>query len=407
MKIAILTLGCRTNQAESLSLSEQLSQMGHEIVTVNDLPDYCIINTCTITHKADADARHLIKKLSQKFKTIVTGCFVKHNREFLNSLAIKSFENHEKSLIINEFTPNISQNTKVLPLAKQRPLVKIQDGCNLFCSYCIVPYVRGRSKSEPPEEILKKVQHYEDLGYREIVLTGIHIGSYGVDFKTNYRLSDLVTLILSKTKSIRLRISSIEITEIDDKILDLLNHQRFCKHLHIPLQSGCDRILKLMKRPYITAYYEAKINEILNKYPLIAIGTDVIAGFPSETDSDFNASLNFIKKIPFAYLHCFTFSKRKLTEAYNFKEQVPEKIKKLRTKQLLQLAHAKKTAYLSKFINLPLEVIIEQQDDKYLYGTSSNYIKVFVDKKSHLDLTNVLTCLPTEVFSDKLYAKAV
>lgn len=407
MKIAILTLGCRTNQAESLNLSEQLSQLGHKIVTINDSPDYCIINTCTITHKADADARHLIKKFSHKFKTIVTGCFVKHNKEFLDDLSIKSFENHEKSLIINEFTHNISQNTEVMSLAKHRPLIKIQDGCNHFCSYCIVPYVRGWSKSEPPDEIIQKVQYYEDLGYKEVVLTGIHIGSYGIDFKTNYRLSDLLAEILNKTKSIRLRISSIEITEIDDKLLDLLHHQRFCKHLHIPLQSGCDRILKLMKRPYTTAYYEAKINEIFIKYPLIAIGTDVIAGFPSETDSDFNTSLNFIKKIPFAYLHCFTFSKRKLTEAYNFKEQVPEKIKKMRTRQLLQLAHAKKIAYLSKFINLPLEVIIEQQDDKYLYGTSSNYIKVFVDKKSNLHSTNMLTCLPTEVFSDKLYAKAV
>ncbi len=388
MKIAVLTLGCKTNQAESMNMEHALNNAGHQVVEMLEKPDICIINTCTVTSKADYQSRQLINRaLKNNAKVIVTGCYAELNNEQIKNIDnnIEVIRNNNKSNIIN-MIPNeySSGNINFSRYARHRPAVKVQDGCNYSCSYCAIPMARGRSRSIPIDRVISEIKFYESLGYKEIVLTGIHLGTYGLDLKPKKSLSMLLDNILKNTNIPRIRISSLEIKEIDDKFLELLTEERICKHLHIPLQSGDDNILKLMNRTYSTKDFLSGIERIIKKVPEISIGTDVIVGFPSEGEVEFENTKKLIESIPFSYLHVFPYSPRPRTKAVTFSGQVAGAIKKERVKILREIGMAKKEDYIEKNIGKSLDIIVEDRCEDGVIGTAGNYIKVLVTDENNI-----------------------
>ncbi len=381
MKVSILTLGCRVNQAESSFIEGTLLNNGISIVNLKDRPDYCIINTCSVTSKSDYQSRQLIRRaLKTGSKVIVTGCYTHFNSDSIMKISkeIIIIHNPSKYNIINLINNNIEKNTLNYS-SNSRPYIIIQDGCNNKCSYCIVRIVRGRSRSIPIEKIIEQVKVYCESGYKEIVLTGIHIGSYGHDFIPKVKLSDLIKTILNKTNIMRIRLSSIEATEIEDDLLEIISDDRICNHLHIPMQSGDDSILRLMNRNYNSRLYSSKIEKIVKKIKNINIGTDIIVGFPSETDKEFNNTKNLILNLPISYMHIFPFSSRPGTPAFNFKEQINSNEKKKRYLELQYINIIKKRSYYEKQIGQELNVIIEKKTNENVYkGTSENFLKISV-----------------------------
>jgi len=391
MKICLITYGCKVNQAESQKWERILHSYGYEIIDEKEKADFWIINTCAVTHKAEIQSRQIINKAKKLgIKTFVTGCYV-NLTENLDKPNIKFIPNCNKDIIINNFKKiNESKNLKI---SRHRAIVKIQDGCNNYCSYCIVPYLRGKPKSIPPEKILEEINLYESMGIKEIVLSGINLGLYGIDFPQNkINLNQLLKQIIEKTSMHRIRLSSIEINHINEEFLDIINNKRICKHLHIPLQHGSNRILKLMNRPYNTKLYLKKFEEIIKRFPEISIGTDIIIGFPSEKEYDFIETIKVIEDLSFSYLHVFPYSKRPFTEAAKMSEQVPDKIKKERVDILNELSIRKRSDYLKRFIGKIVEVVVENKRNNLNSGTSDNYIKCFFeDSKLHKgDLARII-----------------
>ncbi len=391
MKIAVLTLGCKANQAESINIERSLNNSGHQIVDISEKPDICIINTCTVTSKSDYQSRQLINKaLKINSKVFITGCYVELNYEQLREKYkdIEIVRNEEKNNIINILTDNNSSNTihhrNSVALSRHRPIVKVQDGCNYSCSYCAIPLARGRSRSVLSDDVINEIKYYESLGCKEIVLTGIHLGTYGLDLKPKTSLSNLVKTILKNTKIHRIRLSSLEVTEINEELLELVTDSRVCKHLHIPLQSGDNFTLKLMNRTYTVSEYASCIEKILKKIPDISIGTDVIVGFPGEGELEFNNMVKFIESVPFSYLHIFPYSKRSNTKAMFFQGQVADSVKKERAAILRNIGVAKKQAYLFRHLGSMLEVIIENRYKDGFIGTAVNYIKVLFENKNSI-----------------------
>ncbi|BCB96269.1 tRNA (N(6)-L-threonylcarbamoyladenosine(37)-C(2))-methylthiotran sferase MtaB [Dissulfurispira thermophila] len=382
MRIAILTLGCKTNQAESMSIEYALYNSGHQIVNISENPDICVINTCTVTSKADYQSRQLINKaLKNNSKVIVTGCYAELNNEELNKIKgdIKTVKNSEKSNIINIIFQKTSSNLfsfNPMPLSRHRPAIKVQDGCNYSCSYCAIPMARGRSRSVELDDVINEIKLYESMGYKEIVLTGIHLGTYGLDLKPKKSLSILLKTILKNTSIPRIRLSSLEVKEIDDEIIELLKDDRVCRHLHIPLQSGDDNILKLMNRTYLSREYISGIEKILKAIPDISLGTDVIVGFPGEGQAEFDNTRKLIESIAFSYLHIFPYSQRPKTKAIELPYHVAGTIKKERVSILRKIGVTKKQEFIKKHIGKTLDIVVEEQIDGKIIGTTKNYIKV-------------------------------
>lgn len=400
-KFYILTLGCKVNSYESGAMREILLNKGYIEAKEDEISDVCIINTCSVTHVSDAKSRQMIRKmikLNPNCIIAVVGCYsqmfsdVVKDIEGVNIVIGTKYRNQIYELI-EEYKQTKTQIVKVdnydpkqkfeylnvtPQLEKTRAYLKIQDGCNNFCTYCIIPYARGPQRSRDKEDIFQEVDKLLNEGYKEIVLTGIHTGSYGFENKA-YRLSDLIIDLINKFPNLyRIRISSIEIIEIDDKLIDLIaNSHVIVDHLHIPLQAGSNEILKLMNRHYDINLFKDIINKIRAKIPNIAITTDVIVGFPNETDELFNETIKNIKEINFAQLHVFPYSPRKGTIAANMKNQIDPKVKKERVQELMNLSRKLQGAYIEKYLNKEVSVIFETIDhDGYIYGHSSNYIKV-------------------------------
>ncbi|MBZ0157562.1 MAG: tRNA (N(6)-L-threonylcarbamoyladenosine(37)-C(2))-methylthiotransferase MtaB [Alphaproteobacteria bacterium] len=380
MKISVLTLGCKTNQAESFHLERLLNGSGHEIVDLSGKPDLCVINTCTVTAKADYQSRQLIQRaLKNNAKVIVTGCYAELNRERLHDLgsAVRVVRNDDKEKIFNLIQKQGSSDSGNLShYPRHRPIVKVQDGCNYSCSYCAIPQARGRSRSIPVGKIVEEISFYASLGFNEVVLTGIHLGTYGADLSPRGSLSFLVKEILRGTAIRRVRLSSLEIREIDDELLEMLQEERLCHHLHIPLQSGSGKILKLMNRMYSSEEFSRGIERIAKRLPTIALGTDVIVGFPGEGTEEFEATHKLIESLPFTYLHVFPYSLRPGTRAASFPLQVDEAVKKERVVVLRDLGAEKRAAYLKRNIGEKLWTVIEKVEEEGATGTTGNYIKV-------------------------------
>ena len=402
MKFLINTLGCKVNTYESNVIRDIFLNEGYE--ESNSNVDIAVINTCTVTNTSDSKSLKVIKhtiKNNPNAIVIVCGCFSQINPDRLKDMEGVSIVlgNYNKSKImdyINQYKKNKKQIIDVRELNdekfecmklnnfnKTRAFVKIEDGCENFCSYCIIPYSRGKVRSKLMEDVLDEVNTLVNNGHREIVLTGIHTGHYGADIE-EYDFSDLLNEICKIKGLERLRISSIEITELDDKFLETLkNNKIIVDHMHIPLQSGCDKTLKEMNRKYDVAYFKDKINKIRSIRPNISITTDVIVGFPNETKDDFNTTVNTIKEIKFTKLHVFPFSVRKGTVAETMENQIDEKTKKERVHILMDISKELELDYMNKFVGCEVEFIPEVSKDGYIIGHTGNYLQIKSKIKSN------------------------
>jgi threonylcarbamoyladenosine tRNA methylthiotransferase MtaB len=407
MKVAFYTLGCKVNAYETEAIMELFQTHGYEIVDYQDVSDVYVINSCMVTNSGERKSKQIIRrpmKLNPKAVVIVMGCLSQikakemlkipgvkivlgtKNRhliiDYLNEYLLKNEPlDYSEPLAKNEAFENLSvQNFK----HHQRAFVKIQDGCNNFCTYCIIPYTRGRIRSKDKDLILEEVQSLVLNGHKEIVLTGIHTGGYGEDLG-HYSFADLLSELESVDGLKRVRISSIEITELNADVLSVIqSSKKIVNHLHIPLQSGSNIILKLMNRKYDQSAFLDKINEIRDTLGQIAITTDVIVGFPGETDDDFQEAYDFIQLIGFQEIHVFPYSMRQGTPAAKMKHQVDGAIKKERVHRLLELSDQLKLSYYNQQIGSFKEVIIEQEKDGWLMGHSNDYVSIKLKGQSSL-----------------------
>jgi threonylcarbamoyladenosine tRNA methylthiotransferase MtaB len=400
-KIAIGTLGCRLNQFESDSLATDFRNAGYDIVSINEYADVYIINTCTVTNKSDAKSRNMIRKAHKtnpEAILIVTGCYADTNKKDIarikgvdyiignkrkskvyqlidRMLNERSIQNSAKSNI--ESYPETSFDyTSATKGTHTRSFVKIQDGCDVKCTYCKIPYARGKPISKPSNAVINDIKTLYENGYREFILTGINIIYYNDRSMT---LSGLLKVLYKIDGDFRIRLSSVEPDKITDDLLDVLSHQKMGQHLHIPLQSGSDRILQAMGRRYNVDYYVNLINRIKKQYPNLNITTDIIIGFPGESESDFDKTYNVVKECGFSHVHTFKYSKRSGTPASEMPGQVDEKAKNHRSKMIRTLSNKQNINFRLSQIGRRSKVLIETiSKDGYGKGFTDNYIKVMI-----------------------------
>lgn len=399
MKVGIYTLGCKVNTYESEYVINELKKNGFKINKFDDINDIYIINTCTVTNNSDSKSRKMIRharKLNKDACIVAMGCFIEYNKDKIENimpeidiiignkdksnivkLINKFFESKKK---INNLNDNFDEEFEDMFIdsfnTRTRAFVKVQDGCENFCSYCVIPKVRGKCRSKNMKKALEEINTLVNNGYKEIILTGIHTGNYGVDLGITF--ADLLREIVKIDGLKRLRISSIEATELTDEVLDIIkNNKVIVNHFHIPIQSGSDKVLKVMNRKYDTKKFIEIINKLRSIVPDVSITTDIITGHPGENDEEFKNTLETLKEIEFSKLHVFPYSIRENTPSSKL-PQIPEYLKKEQTDKLLELSHEFEIKYMKKFIGKELEVLFEVNKDGYSYGHTTNYLAVKV-----------------------------
>lgn len=399
MKFNIITLGCKVNSYESNFMKEALVKNGFSFCSENDKCDILILNTCTVTDTSDKKSLKEVRRLKRENPhaiLVVCGCSVQNDKNKYDNLDIDVLMgNINKSNIVSIINEYLDKKTPLEYVAKTRDLnfenmeinsfdhtrayIKIEDGCDNFCSYCVIPFVRGKTRSKNFDLAIKETKTLVDNNFKEIVLTGIDTGAY---FDNGKDLTDLIKE-MSKIEGLkRIRQSSIEITQINDKFIEeLKNNPKICNHIHIPLQSGSDEILRLMNRKYDLNYFFEKIEKIRRVRPYISITTDVIVGFPNETDKLFLETLETCKKIKFSKIHVFPYSERKGTKASLMDGKVSENVKHERVKKLMALSEKLEKEYYDKFKGKELDVLIEEVNDGLSIGHTSNYLKVELNEK--------------------------
>lgn len=393
MKASIYTLGCKVNSYESEYIASSLRDNGYEIVPFGGYADVVVVNTCSVTNSADAKSRKIIHqatRVNPNACIVACGCFIEANKDIEIDGVDIYLGNKDKSKIVELVSQFFHKREEIRRLysnlgdtfenmeissfeGKTRAFVKVQDGCENFCTYCIIPYVRGKCRSKDLEQVVREITDLVSNGYQEVVLTGIHTGNYGVDLGTNF--AALLKRIIEIPGLLRVRVSSIEITELTDEVLEIIkNSNVVANHLHIPLQAGSNHVLKLMNRKYNLDYFREKLAKIRTIRPDISISTDIIVGFPGETDEDFISTLDFVRTVEFSKIHVFPYSKRKGTPASSFKEQVDERVKKERAKRLIDASSSLEEEYMKKFVGAELELLVENEKNGFSYGHTSNYL---------------------------------
>ena len=394
MKVGIYTLGCKVNTYESEYVISLLENHGYEIKDFNEICDIYIINTCTVTNTSDIKSRKIIRQARRKNPKaciIAMGCFIQADKYNVIDEIDIAIGNKDKSKIIelideyfknkikiNNVIDNFDDSFEDMYIEKYsnktRAFVKIQDGCENFCSYCIIPYVRGKCRSKDFDTVLTEIQTLVNNGFKEVVLTGIHTGNYGVDI--NKTFAELLNEIVKIKNLKRLRISSIEINELTDEVLDIIkNNDVIVNHLHIPIQAASDNVLTLMNRKYDLNKFKERIKKIRETKKDLNITTDIIVGHPGETEDDFISGIKVLKEIGFTKLHVFPYSKREGTKACMM-EQIDETIKKKRAKELLKLSKELELKYMNEHLDKELEVLIEVNNGNYAIGHTANYLNI-------------------------------
>jgi len=421
-KIAFHTLGCKVNFAESSYIAQKFKDAGYQIVSFNDKSDAYVINTCSVTHSAVKKSRNTINSILKKHpaaKIVITGCITETEKEIINKIEGVGLiiGANEKNLLFDQLDALLKgdhQNDVILSNTadsffesystdeRTRAFVKVQDGCNYFCSYCVIPYARGRSRSSYIDDIAGNVEKIIKDGVKEIVITGINIG----DFSNNKgeTLYDLLATLSSLEGLKRLRLSSIEPDLLTDEIISLAaNSATIMPHFHLPLQSGSDKILKAMNRKYDTAFFKRKINNIFERIPDCCIGTDLIVGFPGESETDFNDTLNFINDLPLSYIHVFPYSKRSLTKAAGLIDDNSPYLKKMKVKTLSDLSEKKKATFYASQLNKTHKILFESANNNgYINGFTENYIKVKAAYNKML-INTIIEIKITDIDTDGLF----
>lgn len=404
-KIAFYTLGCKVNQADTASMENLFLRSGHQLVSFDGVADVYIINTCVVTNTGQRKSRQTIHRAIRKNPNaliVVTGCYPQTAAEEVKAIAGVDMiiGNQDRAQIVQlveerlahrqtdtlDAVHKLTASTAFEEMAagditdKTRAFLKIQEGCNQFCTYCIIPYARGPLRSRSLESIRTETQRLISAGFKEIVLIGIHLGCYGKENPDGPTLYDAVKTVLDVPDVQRLRLGSLESVEVEPRLLTLMQEEaRFCRHLHLPLQSGCDKTLQAMHRPYTTAKFKTLLADIKTKVPDIAITTDVIAGFPGETEADFETTCKFAESCGFSKMHIFPFSARKGTPAEKFAGAVTEAVKKERADILGRIDETMHKAFLQAMVGQTAKVLFEQPaGEAYFEGLTGNYQRVFV-----------------------------
>ncbi|RUM34394.1 MAG: tRNA (N(6)-L-threonylcarbamoyladenosine(37)-C(2))-methylthiotransferase MtaB [Desulfobulbus sp.] len=432
-KVAVATLGCKVNQFESASFITGFKEQGCVIVPATEKADIFVINTCTVTGRAGQQSRQLIRKIMRKnpeARLVVTGCYAQMAAEELldivvdNPLAI--IGNGNKHLLVKTaladkqpdmvmLTGRISAKKEICPLPVQRfsgrtrAYMRIQDGCNNFCTYCIVPHTRGRSRSLPLEQVLEQMRIFAQQGYLEVIITGINVGKYGLDLNEGESIYSLLERLCRDFPSIRIRLSSVEPTEVDERLLDIMTRNaNFMPHLHIPLQSGDDGVLARMNRRYTTETFVRAVQKISCALPHCAIGCDILGGFPGEDDSAATHTFKLLEGLPISYLHVFPYSKRPGTLAAQYKNQVTGPVKDQRVARLRKLDQEKKHQFYTRHLATEQTILVERVHQKtgLLQGFSENYIPVRCEGAADLVRTLVRVRI-TEVTDSAVLAERV
>ena len=404
--VAFYTLGCKVNQYETNAMEQQFIQNNYKIVDNTEKADIYVINTCTVTNMADRKSRQMlrrVKEINQSAVIVVCGCYAQVAKTELEQIPEVDIilginEKNKIVQIVEEYLANQNNIIEVADVSKQkefldfgdvtyteknRAVIKVQDGCNMFCSYCLIPYARGRIRSRKIKNVVSEIEKIAKQGIKEVVITGIHVASYGKDFENeNIRLINLLEEINKIEGIARIRLSSLEPTIVDEEFAQRLSKlEKICDHFHLSLQSGCDATLKRMNRKYTTAIYK-EATEILRKYyPNANFTTDVIVGFPGETDEEFNQTYKFLKEIGFYKMHIFKYSPRKGTVAEKLPNQVDGNIKEERSKKLIELSNNMQNEKNSKYIGKTVKVLFEEYENGYYKGHTTNYMVVKVKEK--------------------------
>lgn len=424
--VAFTTLGCKVNQFETEVMEGLFKQKGYDIVGFDEVADVYVINTCSVTHLGEKKSRQVIRRATRLNKNAViavTGCYAQVSPNEVQ--AIEGVDvivgTRERNRIVEAVEEAVRSKNKIsivadimtadtfedIPLfnmpGRTRAFLKIQEGCTNFCTYCIIPYARGPLRSRTLESITAEAEKLVKAGFKEIVLTGIHLGAYGQDFSNGVSLVDAVSAVLSVEGLLRLRLGSLESIEISNELIELMGKEpRFCRHLHLPLQAGDDNILKAMNRHYNTEEYRLLIENIRRQIPDIAISTDIIVGFPGETEQMFSNAVDFVDSMNFSRMHVFPYSRRRGTPAANYPNQIPEEEKKRRANIMGKLAVRKTGEFESKFIGENAAVLFESVNNGIVDGLTENYIRVYVKGAESLSGAILQVCLQRK-FRDGLW----
>ena len=405
--VAFCTLGCKVNQYETNAMMQKMIEAGYEVVDFETKADIYIINTCTVTNMADKKSRQMlrrVKEINPEAILVAVGCYAQVAKEKLEQIPeidlilginekndiVKYVEQASKNIYVSD----VLHQTEFLDFGdvtyteKTRAVIKVQDGCNQFCSYCIIPYARGRIRSRKPESVIKEITDVAKEGIKEVVITGIHIASYGKDFNTEYRLIDLLEEIQKVDGIQRIRLGSLEPTLITEEFVTRLKKlSKICDHFHLSLQSGCDETLKRMNRKYTTDQFRHVVELLRNAYPEVHLTTDVIVGFPGETEEEFNRTYEFLKEIKFYKMHVFKYSPRSGTVAAKMPNQIDGNIKEERSNKLIELSDENEKEYNQKYIGKEVEVLLEEREGEYLKGHTTNYMVVKMKTNENLENT--------------------
>ena len=400
-KVAFCSLGCKVNQYETNAMAQKFIEHGYEVVEFDEYADVYIVNTCTVTNVADRKSRQMLrraKEINKDATLVACGCYAQVAKEELKKIPeidliignnekndiIQIVENHIAQKGAEDLVSDVMYKLDYVELGtttyteKTRAVIKVQDGCDRFCSYCLIPYARGHIRSRKIENVIEEIKKVVEEGINEVVITGIHIASYGRDFKgENIGLIDLLEEINKIQGLHRIRLGSIEPTIITDEFVERLSKlDKICDHFHLSLQSGCTETLKRMNRRYTTEEFKAVTKRLKAKFPNAALTTDIIVGFPGETDEEFNTTYEFLKEIAFYKMHIFKYSQRKGTKAAVMPNQVDGKIKEERSKKLIELSNENEYNYNKKYVGKQVEVLFEEREGEYLKGHTTNYIVV-------------------------------